>query len=198
MAIFWRVGNLSEPNLFSSDIVLIKHVYLCELLTIIPKYLSNEHPLLSSDCTQVKLFWNGWIRCSSLEWMKESFLFQVFCSDCYSLAFFPFNTHVAREVALLSGLPRKSLRSVEPGGGAGRRRRGDWSRQRLGIMAAPLGRDTLPDHWSYGVCRDGRVFFTKWAVFNLLAPLLRHYRRAAGVWVSFLLPLVWYCFIAVQ
>ncbi|XP_074472715.1 pleckstrin homology domain-containing family A member 7 isoform X13 [Sebastes fasciatus] len=26
-------------------------------------------------------------------------------------------------------------------------------------MAAPLGRDTLPDHWSYGVCRDGRVFF---------------------------------------
>uniref|UniRef100_A0A3Q3KUT8 Pleckstrin homology domain containing, family A member 7b n=1 Tax=Labrus bergylta TaxID=56723 RepID=A0A3Q3KUT8_9LABR len=27
------------------------------------------------------------------------------------------------------------------------------------IMAAPLGRDTLPDYWSYGVCRDGRVFF---------------------------------------
>uniref|UniRef100_A0A3B3VF69 Pleckstrin homology domain containing A7 n=1 Tax=Poecilia latipinna TaxID=48699 RepID=A0A3B3VF69_9TELE len=27
------------------------------------------------------------------------------------------------------------------------------------IMAAPLGRDTLPDNWSYGVCRDGRVFF---------------------------------------
>ncbi|XP_034047147.1 pleckstrin homology domain-containing family A member 7 isoform X3 [Thalassophryne amazonica] len=26
-------------------------------------------------------------------------------------------------------------------------------------MAAPLRRDTLPDHWSYGVCRDGRVFF---------------------------------------
>ncbi|KAM3877238.1 pleckstrin homology domain-containing family A member 7 [Diretmus argenteus] len=26
-------------------------------------------------------------------------------------------------------------------------------------MAAPLGRDTLPYHWSYGVCRDGRVFF---------------------------------------
>ncbi|XP_064193036.1 pleckstrin homology domain-containing family A member 7-like isoform X7 [Anguilla rostrata] len=26
-------------------------------------------------------------------------------------------------------------------------------------MAAPLGRDTLPDHWSYGVCNDGRVFF---------------------------------------
>ncbi|XP_056880474.1 pleckstrin homology domain-containing family A member 7 isoform X5 [Takifugu flavidus] len=26
-------------------------------------------------------------------------------------------------------------------------------------MAAPLGRDTLPDCWSYGVCRDGRVFF---------------------------------------
>uniref|UniRef100_A0A3B3ZMB5 Pleckstrin homology domain-containing family A member 7 n=1 Tax=Periophthalmus magnuspinnatus TaxID=409849 RepID=A0A3B3ZMB5_9GOBI len=27
------------------------------------------------------------------------------------------------------------------------------------IMAAPLGRDALPEHWSYGVCRDGRVFF---------------------------------------
>ncbi|XP_016519936.1 pleckstrin homology domain-containing family A member 7-like isoform X5 [Poecilia formosa] len=26
-------------------------------------------------------------------------------------------------------------------------------------MAAALGRDTLPEHWSYGVCRDGRVFF---------------------------------------
>ncbi|XP_070828239.1 pleckstrin homology domain-containing family A member 7 isoform X7 [Chaetodon trifascialis] len=26
-------------------------------------------------------------------------------------------------------------------------------------MAAPLGRDTLPEHWSYGVCVDGRVFF---------------------------------------
>ncbi|XP_031719202.1 pleckstrin homology domain-containing family A member 7 isoform X7 [Anarrhichthys ocellatus] len=26
-------------------------------------------------------------------------------------------------------------------------------------MAAPLGRDALPEHWSYGVCRDGRVFF---------------------------------------
>ncbi|TMS05880.1 Pleckstrin homology domain-containing family A member 7, partial [Larimichthys crocea] len=27
------------------------------------------------------------------------------------------------------------------------------------IMAAPLGRDALPEHWSYGVCGDGRVFF---------------------------------------
>ncbi|XP_018617628.2 pleckstrin homology domain-containing family A member 7 isoform X2 [Scleropages formosus] len=27
------------------------------------------------------------------------------------------------------------------------------------IMAAPLARDTLPERWSYGVCRDGRVFF---------------------------------------
>uniref|UniRef100_A0A8C8I8R0 Pleckstrin homology domain containing, family A member 7a n=1 Tax=Oncorhynchus tshawytscha TaxID=74940 RepID=A0A8C8I8R0_ONCTS len=27
------------------------------------------------------------------------------------------------------------------------------------IMAAPLGRETLPEHWSYGVCGDGRVFF---------------------------------------
>ncbi|KAM7002333.1 pleckstrin homology domain-containing family A member 7-like [Tautogolabrus adspersus] len=26
-------------------------------------------------------------------------------------------------------------------------------------MAAPLGRDALPEHWSYGVCADGRVFF---------------------------------------
>nr|XP_019602188.1 PREDICTED: pleckstrin homology domain-containing family A member 7 isoform X10 [Rhinolophus sinicus] len=27
------------------------------------------------------------------------------------------------------------------------------------MAAAPIGRDTLPEHWSYGVCRDGRVFF---------------------------------------
>ncbi|XP_060033072.1 pleckstrin homology domain-containing family A member 7 isoform X4 [Erinaceus europaeus] len=26
-------------------------------------------------------------------------------------------------------------------------------------MAAAGGRDTLPEHWTYGVCRDGRVFF---------------------------------------
>ncbi|XP_076842134.1 pleckstrin homology domain-containing family A member 7 isoform X3 [Brachyhypopomus gauderio] len=26
-------------------------------------------------------------------------------------------------------------------------------------MAAPLRRDTLPENWTYGVCRDGRVFF---------------------------------------
>ncbi|XP_066853720.1 pleckstrin homology domain-containing family A member 7 isoform X2 [Anser cygnoides] len=26
-------------------------------------------------------------------------------------------------------------------------------------MAAAVGRDALPEHWSYGVCRDGRVFF---------------------------------------
>ncbi|XP_028304389.1 pleckstrin homology domain-containing family A member 7-like isoform X10 [Gouania willdenowi] len=26
-------------------------------------------------------------------------------------------------------------------------------------MAAPLGQDSLPEHWSYGVCEDGRVFF---------------------------------------
>ncbi|KAF7245644.1 Pleckstrin-likey domain-containing family A member 7 [Varanus komodoensis] len=25
--------------------------------------------------------------------------------------------------------------------------------------AEAVGRDTLPEHWSYGVCRDGRVFF---------------------------------------
>ncbi|XP_063498006.1 pleckstrin homology domain-containing family A member 7 isoform X8 [Symphalangus syndactylus] len=27
------------------------------------------------------------------------------------------------------------------------------------MAAATVGRDTLPEHWSYGVCRDGRVFF---------------------------------------
>uniref|UniRef100_A0A8C6DR75 Pleckstrin homology domain-containing family A member 7 n=1 Tax=Moschus moschiferus TaxID=68415 RepID=A0A8C6DR75_MOSMO len=27
------------------------------------------------------------------------------------------------------------------------------------MAAATGGRDTLPEHWSYGVCRDGRVFF---------------------------------------
>ncbi|KAM6067782.1 pleckstrin homology domain-containing family A member 7 isoform 6-T6 [Theristicus caerulescens] len=26
-------------------------------------------------------------------------------------------------------------------------------------MAAAVGRDALPEHWSYGVCKDGRVFF---------------------------------------
>lgn len=36
-------------------------------------------------------------------------------------------------------------------------------------MAAPLGRDALPDFWSYGVCRDGRVFFIEWASFIILA-----------------------------
>lgn len=30
---------------------------------------------------------------------------------------------------------------------------------RTANMAAAVGRDTLPEHWSYGVCRDGRVFF---------------------------------------
>ncbi|XP_052387710.1 pleckstrin homology domain-containing family A member 7 isoform X9 [Carassius gibelio] len=29
----------------------------------------------------------------------------------------------------------------------------------MGIMAAPLRRDTLPENYSYGVCCDGRVFF---------------------------------------
>uniref|UniRef100_A0A8D1NTR1 Pleckstrin homology domain-containing family A member 7 n=1 Tax=Sus scrofa TaxID=9823 RepID=A0A8D1NTR1_PIG len=27
------------------------------------------------------------------------------------------------------------------------------------MAAAAVGRDALPEHWSYGVCRDGRVFF---------------------------------------
>uniref|UniRef100_A0A3P8UHS3 Pleckstrin homology domain containing A7 n=1 Tax=Cynoglossus semilaevis TaxID=244447 RepID=A0A3P8UHS3_CYNSE len=39
------------------------------------------------------------------------------------------------------------------------------------IMAAPLGRDTLPEHWSYGVCRDGRVFFIN---HNLRSTSFRH------------------------
>jgi hypothetical protein len=30
------------------------------------------------------------------------------------------------------------------------------------MAAAAVGRDTLPEHWSYGVCRDGRVFFIKY------------------------------------
>ena len=36
-------------------------------------------------------------------------------------------------------------------------------------MAAPLGRDTLPEHWSYGVCKDGRVFFVKWVKYICVA-----------------------------
>ncbi|RXN01925.1 Pleckstrin homology domain-containing family A member 7 [Acipenser ruthenus] len=53
---------------------------------------------------------------------------------------------------------RRALLVIEP--------RDPWRLQReneivlqTGIMAAPLGRDTLPEHWSYGVCEDGRVFF---------------------------------------
>lgn len=42
-------------------------------------------------------------------------------------------------------------------------------------MAAPLGRDTLPDCWSYGVCSDGRVFFIKWADFCLPLHLSRRH-----------------------
>lgn len=35
-----------------------------------------------------------------------------------------------------------------------------WLAVRTANMAAEaVGRDTLPEHWSYGVCRDGRVFF---------------------------------------
>ncbi|XP_026176172.1 pleckstrin homology domain-containing family A member 7 isoform X5 [Mastacembelus armatus] len=51
------------------------------------------------------------------------------------------------------------------------RERGDEPSRRGEIMAAPLGRDTLPDHWSYGVCRDGRVFFIN---HNLKATSFRH------------------------
>lgn len=63
------------------------------------------------------------------------------------------------------------------------RERGDepsWSRE---IMAAPLGRDTLPDYWSYGVCRDGRVFFIKWAVLLVLLWVLYE-----AMWRDFFLP----------
>ncbi|MEE6499493.1 hypothetical protein FKM82_003462 [Ascaphus truei] len=42
------------------------------------------------------------------------------------------------------------------GGGGGRRRR-----RRRRNMAAEGGRESLPEHWSYGVCKDGRVFFIK-------------------------------------
>ncbi|XP_061669748.1 pleckstrin homology domain-containing family A member 7 isoform X4 [Syngnathoides biaculeatus] len=51
---------------------------------------------------------------------------------------------------------REKGREREERGRWGSRDKSSW---RGGIMAAPLGRDTLPDHWSYGVCRDGRVFF---------------------------------------
>lgn len=68
-----------------------------------------------------------------------------------NLVFFPFKNYAALAV-VLSGLP---------GQVCGERERGDKPSQRREIMAAPLGRDTLPDHWSYGVCRDGRVFFIK-------------------------------------
>ncbi|XP_034535962.1 pleckstrin homology domain-containing family A member 7 isoform X2 [Notolabrus celidotus] len=59
-------------------------------------------------------------------------------------------TRAALAVVVLTGLPGKVC---------GERERGDEPSRRREIMAAPLGRDTLPDHWSYGVCRDGRVFF---------------------------------------
>ncbi|XP_069479866.1 pleckstrin homology domain-containing family A member 7 isoform X3 [Ambystoma mexicanum] len=29
----------------------------------------------------------------------------------------------------------------------------------VNMAAAAVGRDSLPEHWSYGVCKDGRVFF---------------------------------------
>lgn len=70
-----------------------------------------------------------------------------------SLVFFPFKSNAALAVGSVWA-PWKSLRRAWEG------------TSRVGtIMAAPLGRDTLPDYWSYGVCRDGRVFFIKWARF---------------------------------
>lgn len=49
-----------------------------------------------------------------------------------------------------------------------------WNRTSDRIMAAPIGRDTLPEHWSYGVCGDGRVFFIKWvrewALYRTVSP----------------------------
>lgn len=50
-------------------------------------------------------------------------------------------------------LPRPFTPPPSPGPGLWR-----WAN-----MAAAVGRDTLPEHWSYGVCRDGRVFFIKCA-----------------------------------
>lgn len=55
-----------------------------------------------------------------------------------------------------------------------------WNRTSDRIMAAPLGRDTLPEHWSYGVCEDGRVFFIKWA--GLTSALSHRLSRFDGSW----------------
>ncbi|KAG8125751.1 hypothetical protein E2320_020955 [Naja naja] len=32
--------------------------------------------------------------------------------------------------------------------------------------AKAVGRDTLPEHWSYGVCTDGRVHVCRFSLFS--------------------------------
>ncbi|KAG7453821.1 pleckstrin-likey domain-containing family A member 7-like isoform X7 [Solea senegalensis] len=61
--------------------------------------------------------------------------------------------------SLRTGERGRERRKRERGRGRGRGGTNKPGSYRGQIMAAPLGRDTLPDHWSYGVCRDGRVFF---------------------------------------
>lgn len=77
-------------------------------------------------------------------------------TPCYSSS--PFlvpPTHSVQHLAPLSPRPAPypAPLPIPPSPGPGLRR---WAN-----MAAAVGRDTLPEHWSYGVCRDGRVFFIK-------------------------------------
>lgn len=77
-------------------------------------------------------------------------------TPCYSSS--PFlvpPTHSVKQLAPLSPRPAPypAPSPIPPSPGPGLRR---WAN-----MAAAVGRDTLPEHWSYGVCRDGRVFFIK-------------------------------------
>lgn len=106
------------------------------------------------------LLWARWTNC--LNWNKPSR-----GDDVYFVEFgisFPFkNKQTTKQPwRWFFAAPWKSLRE------GGRAREGERGREggaepslRGEIMAAPLGRDTLPDHWSYGVCGDGRVFFIK-------------------------------------
>lgn len=96
-------------------------------------------------------FFSSWVQVTldkQSEAVKWCGLFLFSCR-----VFFPFKSGAALAAAAVMWTPWKSVRQARGG------------TSRVGeIMAAPLGRDTLPDLWSYGVCRDGRVFFIKWAV----------------------------------